>query len=103
MTLLIFILFIVALVAAAQLRDRGALLVVTTRQGESYRGRRRFELLRPVYALEPVEALDTGTVQELKGVIEVPFRNVAIVQRLPEPLADSGSEPGRSAAPLRAA
>lgn len=76
LTLIVIVLLILAI---ALLRDVGKRVVVTTRQGVSIRGTRQLTL-KPAIAIAQCELLDGG--QELKGRVEIPFRNVAMTQRL---------------------
>lgn len=76
---LVLTLIIAAVLAIALLRDVGKRVVVTTRQGVSIRGTRQLTL-KPAITLADSEELDTAA--QMKGIVEIPFRNVAIVQRL---------------------
>ena len=89
--LAVLILIAVLLLAFALLRDVGKRVVVTTRQGVSIRGVRQLTL-KPAVALAGAELLDGGS--ELKGRVEIPFRNVAIVQRLDAPPAAEAERRG---------
>lgn len=79
--LAVLTLIVLLVLAIALLRDVGKRVVVTTRQGVSIRGTRQLTL-KPAVALESCELLDAGAGSELKGRVEVPFRNVAMTQRL---------------------
>jgi hypothetical protein len=84
---LVVLLFVAYLVE----RRLGTRVVVTTLRGESIRGTRRLGLLKVV--LTDAEVLADGVSTALSGRVEIPRRNVALIQVLPAAVQDARQTP----------